>query len=362
MSNRSEPGQVMTVRGAVSSDEIGTTLMHEHLFADLTVWFAGREEYQADFERPVDMSMLGQLRRDAFSVTRDNLRLTSATVAAVEAERFLSAGGNTILDLSPPGIGRNPDGLRSLAEDKDFNVVMGCGYYVEAAHPPEVRTMTIDDIAQSLIAEITGGVGSTGIRPGIIGEVGTSGVDSATGQKIGHVTEQEERVLRGCARAALETGVAVSVHLDPRGEGGDQVLDILESETLNPSRVVLGHLDHVPNLDYHRRLADRGAYLQYDSFGREYYWEAADVYWGNDAWRIASLATLIGEGYTDQLLVSQDVCFKMDLRTYGGYGYDHILVDVIPALRRAGVSQSSLESLMTMNPRDVLTLRIPAPL
>jgi phosphotriesterase-related protein len=332
-------------------------LMHEHLFVDLTVWFAGREGFEADFERPVNMTMLGQLRRDAFSVTRDNLRLQDATLAANEVQRFTAAGGATIVDLSPPGIGRDPEALHRLSMDTGLNVVMGCGYYVEAAHPDKVRKMSADDIADELIAEITHGAGPTGIRPGIIGEVGTSGVDTATGRKRGHVTEQEERVLRGCARAATQTGVAVSVHLDPRGEGGDQVLNILESESLSPDRIVLGHLDHVPNLDYHQRLADRGVVLQYDSFGREYYWEAEDVYWGNDARRIESLAELIKRGYTRQLLVSQDVCFKMDLRNYGGYGYDHILVDVVPALLHAGVAADDLDTVLIHNPREILAVR-----
>lgn len=350
----SAPASVMTVRGPVPVDQLGRTMMHEHLFTDLTVWFAGRAGGEADFDRPLDMSMLGQLRRDAFSVTRDNLRLVDPVLAATEARRFSAAGGGTIVDLSPPGIGRDPNALRQLSLDTDINVVMGCGYYVEAAHPANVRTMSADDIANELIDELSHGVGPSRIRPGIIGEVGISGADPVTGQKLGQITEQEARVLRGCARAAVATGVAVSVHLDPRGEGGDAVLDILESESVSPDRIVLGHLDHVPNLDYHQRLADRGVYLQYDSFGREYYWDAQDVYWGNDAWRIKSLAMLIDRGYLGQLLISQDVCFKMDLRSYGGYGYDHILVDVVPALLRAGVTTEDLDTILIDNPGKVL--------
>ncbi len=347
------PATAMTVLGPVSTDLLGRTLMHEHLFVDLTVWFVESEDVSANIEQPVDMTMLGQLRRDAFSVTRDNLRLNDAGLAAGEADRFVAAGGSTIVDLSIPGIGREPEALRRLSVDTGLNVIMGCGYYVEAAHPPEVRQMTADDIAAALIAEITDGVGTTGVRPGIIGEIGTSGVD-ATGRKVGHVTQEEERVLRGGARAAIETGVALSVHLDPRGQGGDRVLEIVESESLGPDRVVLGHLDHVRDLDYHRRMADRGVMLQYDSFGREYYWDAEGVYWGNDDWRMRSLAELIALGYQRQLLVSQDVCFKMDLRTYGGYGYDHILKDVVPALLRSGVAAGDLDMILIQNPRQVL--------
>ncbi|MDX6242729.1 MAG: phosphotriesterase-related protein [Frankiales bacterium] len=361
MDDATAPYTITTVLGEVPADRLGTTLMHEHLFVDLTVWFEGQPGLERDFDRPVDMSMLGKLRRDASSVTRDNLRLDDESVTRSEVARYVAAGGTSIVDLSLPGIGRNPEGLRRLAEDADVIIVMGCGFYVEAAHPSQLEAMAVDDIAETLIVELTHGVGDTGIRPGIIGEIGTSGIDAQTGRKVGHVTEQETRVLRACARAALQTGVAVSVHLDARGEGGDEVLDILESESLPPTQIVMGHLDQVLNLDYHRRLADRGVYIEYDSFGREYYWDAAGVYWGNDNWRTSAFATLMREGYTSQLLASQDVCFKMDLRTYGGYGYDHLLVDVLPALLRAGVSPTDLQTVLTANPANVLKHRAAPP-
>jgi phosphotriesterase-related protein len=344
-----------TVRGPVDVAELGRTLMHEHLIADITVWFNPLDGLsEADIERPVEMSMLGQLRRDAFSLTRDNLRLSDVDLAAAEAGRFAAAGGGTIVEVTPPALGRDPESLRNLAERTGLNVVMGCGYYVEPAHPPELAQKGADQIAAELIAEAREGVGDTGIRPGIIGEIGTSGIDARSGRKVGDVSPQEERVLRGAARAAIETGLAVSIHLDPRGQGGDRVLDILESESLAVERIVLGHLDHVPDLEYHVRLADRGVYLQYDNFGREYYWDAERVYWNNDFWRVGALAELVQRGYVDQILVSQDVCFKMDLRAFGGFGYDHVAVDILPALVAAGVSDADLETILVTNPGAVL--------
>jgi phosphotriesterase-related protein len=355
----SEAATATTVLGPVPVERLGATMTHEHLFVDLTVWF-NPQSADEDHEAPVEMPMLGQLRRDAFSITRDNLRLRDARLAAAEVERFASAGGGTIVDLTPADLARDPEALRALAERTGVNVIMGCGYYVEAAHPPHVAGLTADEIAAELVSELTGGVGDTGIRPGIIGEIGTSGADPETGRKSGHVTEQEERVLRGAARAATETGVAVSVHLDPRGEGGDRVLDILESESLPPERIVLGHLDHVPSVDYHLRLADRGVYVQYDNFGREYYWDAEGVYWNNDHWRVNALTELVARGHLGQLLVSQDVAFKMDLRAYGGYGYDHVLVDIVPALHRAGLSDADVHAILVENPSAVLAAPVPS--
>jgi phosphotriesterase-related protein len=345
-------GRIMTVTGPVAADRLGRTMMHEHLVADLTVWFNAPEDLGVDLDRPVEMSMLGQLRRDAFGLTRDNLRI--GDLAAEEAERFARAGGGAIVDVTPRALNRQPERLRAIAEETGLAVVMGCGYYVEAAHPDSVRGMTADDIAAELVAELVDGVDGTGIRPGIIGEIGTSGAPRETMRKEGHVTADEEKVLRGAARAAQRTGVAVTVHLDPRGEGGDTVLDILESESMPPERIVLGHLDHVPSIEYHLRLAARGPYIQYDNFGREYYWDAEDVYWNNDHWRTNAVAELVRRGLASQLLISQDVCFKMDLRAFGGYGYDHILVDIVPLLERLGVGDSDLETILVENPRRVL--------
>lgn len=216
--------------------------------------------------------------------------------------------------------------------------------------------MSADAIAERLMSEVRHGVADTGIRAGIIGEIGTSGVDGGTGKKRGNLTTDEAKVLRGAARAGLATGTAVTVHLDPRGQGGLDVLRLCEEEGLAMDRLVLGHLDHVPDIDYHRRLLDSGAWVQYDNFGREYYWDAADVYWNNDHWRVRALVDLIGRGHAPQLLVSQDVALKMDLRTYGGYGYDHILRDIVPALRRGGVSDGDIQTILVDNPRRVLTV------
>jgi phosphotriesterase-related protein len=113
-------------------------------------------------------------------------------------------------------------------------------------------------------------------------------------------------------------------------------------------------MDHVPELDYQLAMLDRGVYVEFDNFGREYYWDAQNVYWNNDHWRVTTLAELVKRGYRRQLLISQDVALKMDLRTFGGYGYDHILVDIVPALLRNGLTREDIATLMVTNPATVL--------
>jgi phosphotriesterase-related protein len=351
--------QISTVVGAVDAGSAGITLTHEHLFIDLSVWFEEptTPETTAFIDQPVQMSLLGRLRRQPFATTRHNLRLDDFDLAVAETLAFKRAGGATIVDVTPSGLGREPLLLQRLARETGLNIVMGCGYYVEPAHPPELTRTHVDVIAEHLIDEVLRGADGTGVKAGIIGEIGTSGIDRVTGTKRGNITPDETKVLRAAARASLATGAAVSVHLDPRGQGAFDVLDVCNEEEMPLDRLILGHLDHVPDTDYHRRVAASGAWVQYDNFGREYYWDSAGVYWNNDQWRVRMLAELVRAGHVEQLLVSQDVALKMDLRFYGGYGYDHILTDITPAFRREGVSDADIRTILVDNPRRALALR-----
>lgn len=352
-------GQITTVLGSIDARDAGPTMTHEHLFIDLSVWFEDPATPEAAryVDAPVEMALLGRLRREPFSTTKHNLRLDDVDLAATEASLFREAGGGTIVDVTPAGLGRDPVLLERVARATGLNIVMGCGYYVQPAHPAELAGMDVGDVTEQLISEVRDGVGDSGVRAGVIGEIGTSGIDPAAGVKRGNLTAEEAKVLRAAARASLATGAAVTVHLDPRGHGAFDVLRICREEHLPPDRVILGHLDHVPDVDYHLRVAETGAWVQYDNFGREYYWDTAGVYWNNDDWRVRSIARLVDAGHVGQLLVSQDVAMKMDLRSYGGYGYDHVLRDIVPALRRVGVPQSDIDTILVDNPRRALALR-----
>ena len=110
-------------------------------------------------------------------------------------------------------------------------------------------------------------------------------------------------------------------------------------------------------LDYHRAVLKRGAFVEYDCFGREYYTdELGGLSWGHDSWRVEAIATLVSEGYVEQLVLSQDVALKMDLCRYGGNGYGHILRTIVPWLRRDGVTDDALVTMLVENPRRILTI------
>lgn len=354
--------KVRTVLGDIDAAELGITMTHEHCLVDLRNWFIEPTEAsrRADMDKPIEMSMLGELRRRQMSTTRTNLLLSDEKVAIDELNHYVGLGGGSIVDASCIGIGRDPVALQRISRSTGLNIVMGTGFYVEGAHPDLVKTSSIDELAQIMISDIETGFGPHRVKAGVIGEVGISGIEKGNGtRKTSAITPDEEKSLRASARAALATGVAVSVHTDVRPPRAAPIaVDILEDEGLPVNRMIIGHLDQVHDLDYTMSVAKRGAFIQYDAWGREYYREewGYGIVMGQDIWRAEFVKELVDAGYGKQLLFAQDVCFKTDLRTYGGYGYAHILKSVVPLLEAKGVSPEAIATILTENPARALAL------
>lgn len=350
--------KVMTVLGPVSPEEIGTTMIHEHLIVDLSCNFIEPVEasLRALRHAPVTMELLGLLRRRPFSVTLNNVIQGDEELAIDELGYYWQEGGQTVAECTSMGIGRDPRALYRISRATNVNVVMGCGVYTENAHPDFIREMTADDLAAMMVRDLTVGVDGTGIRSGFIGEIGTSGVGKGNSAKKGDITPEEEKVLRAAGRAAARTGACVNVHVDRRGHGAFRVIDILEDEGVPPDRMIMGHMDLVAEVDYHREVARRGVYLAYDSMGREYQCAELD-FWGIlDDWRVSALNQLIDEGFVDQIVLAQDICLKIDFRRYGGHGYAHVMANVLPMMRKSGMPEEAIYKMLVANPRQLLTV------
>ena len=199
--------------------------------------------------------------------------------------------------------------------------------------------------ARELIAEIESGVGESGVRPGVIVELGTSA----------SLTRAEERVLVAAALAQRETGLALTVHLHPWSSEGMTVLDVLEREGVDLCRVILNHLTTaIADDGYQRGLLERGALLCYDLFGFDHSCLGPGRYPPSDFDAAAKVVELAAAGYLPQVLVSQDVGVKTRLRAYGGWGYTHLFEHVVPLLHAAGMDEDALTTLLVENPSRVL--------
>ncbi len=307
---------IQTVEGPIQPDQLGITLAHEHIY--IQIWeISGRNDYA------------GQLEDE--EVLRE------------EILAFKKLGGQSIVDCTVRGIGRSPERLRRMSQQTGINIVMGCGWYREPYYPAEdlIDRRTVDNLANEIILEINEGVGSTGIRPGIIGEIGTD---------KSWVSAQEERVHRAAARAHLVTGLALTTHSIGKPVGLTE-LAIFEDEGVDPRRVIIGHCDHPFNLflDYHLEILKRGANVQFDTLGNK------TPQLDDRALRI--LLELLNRGYADQILLSQDVCKTQHLHYLGGNGFSFVLGTFLPMLRQAGVPEISIKKMMVENPKRLLTIK-----
>ncbi|MBN2247472.1 MAG: phosphotriesterase-related protein [Coriobacteriia bacterium] len=335
---------VRTVLGEVDSSELGPTLFHEHLLLNgETAW---RRPATDDAEgwviadEPVRMEFLGRLRNDPY-LSLDNTRLDSVETAVRELGALAAVGGRTLIEVTPDAAGRNPEGLKEIAEATGLNIVMGCGYYLERTHPAGFAEMPIDDIADRIVADIVEGV--NGVHAGVIGEIG-----------VGlHFTDAEEHSLRAAARAQRRCGVPLSVHLPGWLRYGHRVLDIVEEEGGVLDATVLCHMNpsHTDEA-YQRSLADRGAWVEYDMLGMEFHYPGEGQS-PSDEDNAVAIARLLANGYGSRLLLSHDVFIKTLQRTYGGFGYAHVLTGFADRLERHGVQRAQLLEILTANPQAV---------
>lgn len=338
-------GKVMTVRGPVPAEQLGVTLMHEHILNDCRCWWHApktpERQYLADGF--VCMEILGELRQDPF-VNRHNITLDDEPLAIAELMDFVSAGGQTVVEPTCQGIGRNPAALKRISEATGLNIVMGAGYYLASSHPGKVANLSVEAIADEIVGEALHGVDGTGIKIGLIGEIGVSA----------DFTPEEEKSLRGAAQAQVRIGLPLMVHLPGWLRLGHRVLDIVAGEGADLRHTVLCHMNPShDDLAYQGELAARGAFIEYDMIGMDFFYADQQVQCPSDEDAARSIVALAQRGYLDRILLSHDVFLKMMLTRYGGNGYAYILKHFLPRLKRHGLGDTALQTLMRDNPLSV---------
>lgn len=300
-------GDVMTVTGPIPGEDLGFTLPHEHVF----------------------LNMMREHRATGL--------LHDPELLARELGVFQAHGGRTLVECTNMGLGRDPIGLRAIAERSSLNIVMGSGLYRDPYLDREwVDERSADEIAEIIVRDLVDGVDGTSVRAGIIGEIGAD---------KWYVSALEERSFRAAARAHLTTGVTITTHA-ARWPVGRAQLAILMNEGVDPANVIVGHTDTVPIIEYHEELAALGAWVQYDSIrGQSDY---------DTEIRIGYILHMIRRGHADRLLISQDVCNRSHLQVGGGTGYAYIITTFLDLLREHGVSDEEIHLITVVNPGRAL--------
>jgi len=344
MTSGAARGQVQTVLGPIRPEALGPALMHEHLICDIR---HPRERKPDDLGPELALDTVWAINYGTLKAAR-NYVLDEVGTAIDEVRRMVAAGGRSLVELSSGGLSPDPVGLAEIARATGAHVVMGCGHYVHDYQDPGNARRSVDDLAAEIVAAVRDGAWGTGIRAGIIGEIGCQAP----------WTEQERRVMRAALVAQAETGAAVNVHPGRHPDQPQEVADFARANGGRIERVVISHIDRtVFDAERLERLADAGCVLEWDLFGQESsYYRLADIDMPNDAMRLRAIRRLVDRGHLAQVVVSHDICYRSRLVRYGGHGYGHIFANVVPLMRRRGFTESEIAAILVDNPRRLLTL------
>ena len=312
--------EVQTVTGRCAPDQLGVTLMHEHLLVGWPGWEAHEGDDRA-------------ARRERVTLCVERLR------------ELYGHGVRTLLDPCPMDLGRDAAFTAEVAAQSPVRIICATGLYKEDQGAPvyfKFRTQfgdALGEITDLFVRELSEGIGETGVRAGVI--------KVATGAH--RITSYEEVVLRAAARAHRATGAPITTHTD-EGTMGPEQLAILCSEGVEPSSIVIGHSCGSSNLDYHLTMLDRGAYLGFDRFGLEMLHP--------DRARVAALIGLLGVGFERQIVLSHDTvwCWRgrapvLPAAVLPDWRPTHVFEHIIPRLRAAGVPQAKIDTMLVENPR-----------
>ncbi|MBE0129756.1 phosphotriesterase-related protein [Citrobacter amalonaticus] len=284
-------------------DPTGYTWVHEHLHIDLS-----------GFKNNLDC------------------RLDQYDLICQEMKDLRALGVSNIIEMTNRYMGRNPQFMLDLMHDTGINVVACTGYYQDAFFPEHVSARSVEQLAQEMVDEIVIGIDGTELKAGIIAEIGSS---------EGVITPLEEKVFIAAARAHIETGRPISTHTSFSTMGLEQ-LALLQAHGVDLSRVTVGHCDLKDNLDNILRMINLGAYVQFDTIGKNNYYP--------DEKRIGMLHALRNRGLLNRVMLSMDITRRSHLKANGGNGYDYLLTTFIPQLRQSGFSQADVDTMLRDNP------------
>ena len=371
-------GRVETVTGAILPNDLGITLPHEHLLIDMRFFLQEPEEASNKWivDAPISMENLETFRKSR-TISKDNLWLTDKNVAINELNEYKLFGGKSVIETTPIGCGRDPLGLRMISETTGVNVICPTGFYISPTHPNHIKHTSIDDLSSFMISELTEGIGSYKVpeQSHGVNELNLSNILIENLKiKAGFIKmacmypikPEEEKVLQAAARAQQETGVHITIHPSGPRFGAkpvEPIVEILRREDANLEKTSICHMGALvfgePGwtlpLDYHKAVMDEyGVTINFDTFGKNQFYGFPEVY-RDDRTRVAAVTELCQQGYDKQIMMSHDVCYKVHLKTYGGYGYAQIVKYVVPQLKFQGVTESQLNNMLIDNPKRILS-------
>lgn len=317
------PLRVMTVLGPIDPDQLGITSMHEHILWTTPGWQFAPEA--------------GEI----FNSTKVYDKLYNDLID------YKAAGGQTIVDCSGIGLGRDVDFYATLSKATGVNIVACTGFWAERKILPYFALKDIDYLTELFVRELTLGMAGTTIRAGVI----------KVGNSKHAITPVEERMYRAAGRASRKTGAAIITH---GINFALKQLELLLSEGAAPEKIIISHCDAAYNLNFDRdiEIAKNGAYVGYDHIGLEPEISQA-AYAMSDEKRVELCKVFIDAGYAKNLVISCDLDGFTIHEGRDAYArrYSHLLKRFVPELLNAGISQGTIDSILVQTPRKILPFK-----
>lgn len=340
-------GKAQTVLGLVDAGDLGVALAHDHVLIDGSFMYVEPEEAgQQDLARQkITLQNRGWVGYN-WTSSLDNVELRDEDLAVSELQRFVAAGGRTIVDPTNIGLGRDAEALVRVAGRTGTHIIVGSGYYIGSTHPADMGEKSQQAITEEIVRDIDEGIDGTQVRAGLIGEIGCTYP----------WWEHEKKSLRAAVDAQIETGAALMVHPGRDRKSPEEIVQEVDKAGGDLSRTIVCHIDRTCiERAWLKDMAETGVYLEYDLFGNEssFYPPNPDVDMPSDAQRMDVILWHFEHGFERQVLLSHDVATKHRLHAYGGLGYDHLITNVVPRLRTRGLSAAQVATLVTDNPARI---------
>jgi phosphotriesterase-related protein len=298
--------KLITTLGNYATDQLGMILPHEHIFVDL----GPIEDENWKYADPAAV----------------------VTVMAPELERARAVGVTALVECTPVGVGRRADIVKVVSDAVNFPVVVPTGIYREPWVPQWAQDAPLEQIRDWMIAELTGEIEGSGVQAAWIKlSAGDDGI-----------TPVETKILRAAAQAGKATGAVIGSHTIKGAVVKDQ-LEIIEAEGYTPERFIWIHTQAEQDFNLHLEIAQRGAWLEYDSLG----WDSAieETY-------LENIPRLLEAGFGNQLMISHD-CGWYDPSQPGGgevKPFTYLSEVFLPRLQNAGMDEATLVQLTHTNP------------
>lgn len=305
--------KVNSVLGELHIDELGYTLVHEHMRTRseaVAVQFPHLYDEQEEFE------------------------LAKKQVLGAKAY-----GVKTIFDPTVMGLDRDVKLMEKISKETGVQIIAATGVYTFDTLPTRFAVNDVDFLAEQFVRDIEVGIQNTPIKAGFL--------KCAT--DVQGITPGVEKVIRAVARAHLQTGKPIMTHSHPATETGLRQIEIFEQEGVDLSKVLIGHCGDTDNIDYIQRVLDYGVFIGMDRYGISRVLSTQK--------RNETVLQLLDKGYENRIFLSQDYCCTTDMykpndlkkHVHPDWSMTYLLETVIPMLKEHGVTDKQLETIMVNN-------------